>query len=226
MILSPDFTEMYYDIHTHAEGLKAEKDIHKLVSISWGKERFFSSDDPSLFFSVGIHPWDVENLDLDACMGSLFNIVSSEGKIVAIGECGLDRICGTSIDIQERVFENQIILSEEMGKPLIVHCTRAWDLLLSFKKKTHPVQRWIVHGFRGNPALMKQLLDQGIYISFGMKYNPGSVDSVPLDRIFLETDKYSGSVKEVYDEISRSRGIEKEMLEACISANYKCLFPE
>ena len=47
---------------------------------------------------------------------------------------------------------------------------------------------WIVHGFRGGPALARQLLDAGFDLSFGLRYNKESFDITPTERRYRETD--------------------------------------
>ena len=56
------------------------------------------------------------------------------------------------------------------------------------KKEFQPKQAWIWHGFRGKPEQAKQMLDKGLYLSFGEFYSDEAMRVVPDDRLFLETD--------------------------------------
>jgi TatD DNase family protein len=95
--------------------------------------------------------------------------------------------------IQRIAFEEQVAISEETEKPVIIHCVRAWDELLSVQKKLKPRMPWLVHGFRGNRELAGQLLAKGMYLSlwfdFALKPESGELlRSLPINRIFLATD--------------------------------------
>ena len=87
---------------------------------------------------------------------------------VGIGECGLDFFKKT-IDEQKQIhfFSKQIELSEALELPLIIHCVRAFHELFYLHKLYKPKQAWIVHGFNGSLKLATQLLEKGIYMSFG-----------------------------------------------------------
>ena len=77
----------------------------------------------NLFACVGFHPTEVEKQEFDL---DKFRELSREGKVVAIGECGLDyfRIEENNLTIkqkQKEVFIKQIELSIERDLPLILH---------------------------------------------------------------------------------------------------------
>lgn len=121
-----------------------------------------------------------------------------------IGECGLDKCCDTPWTVQMEVFERQIEIAEELRKPLVIHCVRAFNDLMELRKK-HRQTPWVVHGFTGSAELYNQLLNADIEASFGnaildrrrakvretlSKANP--------NRIFLETDDSGADIKEIY----------------------------
>ena len=84
---------------------------------------------------------------------------------IAIGECGVDRAIETSIELQQTIFEQQIELAEQVQKPLIIHCVKAFDILLFLKKKYKITVPIIVHGYKNKPEQLKQL-DKCWYKSF------------------------------------------------------------
>lgn len=168
--------ESFANIHAH--GLPPSADT--VLSISLGDA--MAADG---FYSAGIHPWDTPApaerlLELE-------RLAASDGRIVAVGECGLDKLRGAPLDEQERVFEAQIEIAERTGLPLIIHCVRALDRLLRLRRR-HPSGRWILHGFRGGEASARQLLDAGIDLSFGLRYNEAPFDATPEYRRFRESD--------------------------------------
>ena len=105
---------------------------------------------------------------------------------------------------------------------MLIHCVHAADLLLQHSSLMPGEGMWIVHGFRGKPAAMSQLLNAGFSVSFGAKANPGSVAACPADRIFLETDTaMPTSLRETYSSFSTLRG---ENLESVVVRNFRRIF--
>ena len=105
-----------------------------------------------------------------------------------LGECGLDRLRGGTEAFQLEIFEAQIALAEHFRLPVTLHIVRAWDALLRLHNSLRPSTQWTVHGFRGKPALARQLLDAGIDLSFGAQYNPESYSLTPPERRHRESD--------------------------------------
>lgn len=171
------------DIHTHGR-----RGPRILTNLRWPDE----APAPAVAgaaYSAGIHPWDTaaESFSEADAMAWLENI-ARRPDVLAIGECGLDALRGAPLPDQERVFLDQCRVAARLGKPVIVHCVRAWDSLLRIRRQLPPDLQIIVHGFRGRPPLTRQLLDAGIDLSFGLKFNPESFAATPPDRRFRETD--------------------------------------
>lgn len=136
-------------------------------------------------FSTGVHPWRSAEA---AKLWPMVEAVAADKRIVAIGECGIDRLRGADIKMQQELFMRHACLAERVGKPLIIHCVRAWGELLGAYSDIKPSQPWIVHGFRGGPALARQLLDAGMHISLGEHFNRATAAIIPDDRLHIETD--------------------------------------
>ena len=102
--------------------------------------------------------------------------------------CGLDALRGASLAEQERLFVAQI----DMAESLNTHCScllfLSCDRLLRLHKQLRPTTQWTVHGFRGKPALARQLLDAGIDLSFGQLHNAASWEVTPPQRRHTESD--------------------------------------
>ncbi len=142
----------------------------------------------SLDLSIGIHPWNTGGDDIQQRLDTLCRF-AGDSRIKAIGECGLDRLRGADIETQTEIFVRHVLLATTLCKPLIIHCVRAWDVLLAtIKTMPSTSAPRIVHGFRGKPQLARQLLDAGLDISFGQHFNAGSYALVPQDRRHIETD--------------------------------------
>lgn len=136
--------------------------------------------------SAGVHPWATDTVTLRQIKAVDRAIESS--AVAAIGEVGLDALRGAPLDAQEIIFRHYIELSEKLRKPLIIHCVRAWERLLGIHSELRPTQRWAIHGFRGKPELARRLLDAGMFISLGPRYNPATAAIIPSDRLLIETD--------------------------------------
>ena len=126
---------------------------------------------------------------------------------------------------QEEVFVQQIGLSEEFEKPLIIHCVKALDRLLQLRKELRPTQSWMFHGFRGKPQQLRSLLDAGFFVSFGFQHNEESLRICPIDRLLLETDDEEvRSIEELYNNVANLRGINSTNLLEAMAKNYHSLF--
>ena len=170
------------DIHTH---LLPEKPGSALVCIGCGPIPDGAAEQGHVF-SAGLHPWDVTGGDEDS-FRKLEELIASP-HVLAVGECGFDTLKGPSHELQEQAFIRQIELSERFKKPMILHVVRDFDSVIRLRKTLKPTQPWLIHGFRGNPTQMNQLHTQGILVSFGLNSNPASLKTVPVNRLFLETD--------------------------------------
>ena len=160
---------------------------------------------PDQFYSIGIHPWDTGG-EINEDTWESMEKYASDPQVVAIGECGIDLLKGGPLFKQMQVFKRQIDLSEKIHKPLIIHDVRAHDVIVGLKRDLKPTQQWMVHGFRGKPTVAKMLNDAGIWLSFGEKFNPLSLQSVPIEMILAETDESEMSIFEIIKTLSAVKG--------------------
>jgi TatD DNase family protein len=144
---------------------------------------------------------------------------------VAIGEAGFDKLRGPDIETQYRAFEAQVKISEEIRKPLFIHCVRAWDELMPAYKRLRPKMPWLIHGFRGSVELAMQLLAKGMYLSFWFDFvlRPESsilLRSLPKERIFFETDGSDADIRTIYDKVAVDLGMSVDELKTVIRRNF------
>lgn len=176
------------DFHTHNLLAPAGKAIINLPEEALRFPAAFALREGALY-SAGVHPWWTDSqaraeADLKGVRQWL-----SHPQVVAIGECGIDRMQGGEPDVQEMVLRKQLAWAEEARLPVTLHIVRAFDMLLRLHKELRPRVKWTVHGFRGKPALAKQLLDAGLDLSFGLHYNENSFRLTPPERRLHETDE-------------------------------------
>lgn len=165
-----------------------------------------------LHFSIGIHPWDVdeswkEKYEVLKCV--VDNLVKQDaGGFAAIGEIGIDRLKGGVTEFQTYCFEEQLRLAKSCAKPVILHCTRAFDLVLASLKSVQFEYPVVFHGFRGKPQLAAQLMAKGCYLSFGHRFNEESLKLAYKEkRMFLETDDSGMDIADVYESAGRALSI-------------------
>lgn len=215
---------MLINIHTH---FRTASD--NIISVVQGN--IHNGQSCSGLYSLGIHPWDTSLMtekELEGCISDItaaFDDSSSlRSKPFAIGECGLDKLRGASMDYQICWFKRQIELSEKVQKPLIIHCVKAWDELLLLHKQVNPRMPWIIHGFRGKPQLAKQLLSKtNIFLSFGVNFNTGSLLITPLSKLFIETDDIEYDLSALYYSVANERNIPLNELISQIECNFVSL---
>ncbi len=152
------------------------------------------------FYSMGIHPWHLSEGYMREW--ELLKEISSHSQVLAIGEAGLDKLATAEMQLQMEVFEWQINLSEQIGKPLIIHSVRTSNELILLKKRHKPSMPWIIHGFRGNKNVAFQLIEHGFYLSFGEKYQEEVLQNVPVNKILLETDESMKDIMQLYSSAS------------------------
>ena len=215
-----------YDVHTHTPCTTDDEEEYCRCILNVYPLGFeMAKEDQALtcLFSCGVHPWYAENAEPQI---KFLKEIASDLKIVAIGEVGYDKLKGADLKIQKEVFETQVELSESVKKPLVVHCVKAWGELLESKKNMQPTQPWIVHGYRGKPRLTEQLLDSGFYFSIGTKFNTESLNLIPCDRMFCETDDKMSKIADVYKAVSAERDMKTNDLMRDIEQNVKNIFPQ
>jgi len=206
----------YIDIHTHHTVSEAGVFAVKNIIIS-------EDDLPDSCCSVGIHPWYI------AEKGQQYAILEKyvqEKQVVAIGECGLDKVVEVAWDKQVEVFKQQIALAERHRKPLVIHCVKAYAEVLSL---LHDVSVPVVfHGFNKNMELALQLIQKGYYLSLGTAILGGRLDlhiqQLPLDRLFLETDDKPVAIMDVYAYFCTVRKMSLPELKQQMVANFERVF--
>ena len=214
----------YIDMHCHRT---TAKDMLEIVSID--TLDFSPAAMPGGFYTLGMHPWHIGRQDKGAALATIA-AAAEDPNLLGIGECGLDKCIGTPLTLQLAVFDSQIVLAERLGKPLIIHCVRAFNELLAIKKGRKTQLPWIVHGFQGNPVLAGQLLKQGFYLSLGKALlDKGDnarrvLAAMPLERLFLETDTADAPIGAIYAAAAKILGLEVKAMQTLILGNFQRVF--
>lgn len=174
------------------------------------------------YYSVGIHPWKV--LETGAEDWELFEKILGHPAVLAVGESGLDKLAVAGMEVQKECFVKQILLSEAVGKPLVIHCVKAFNELIELKKKYRPRMPWVVHGFRNNLNIAHRLIDEGMYLSLGEKYQAEVLQQIPLERLLAETDMSTLEIRQIISGMATERGMDIVCLCKRIDENGRKIF--
>jgi TatD DNase family protein len=211
----------FIDIHVH--GGTSAAGIFILESLM-AHERKEPGNDKGIAYTYGIHPWFLNEENHTDQLEEVKR-VSLHPNVIAIGEAGFDKLRGPSPELQRDIFERQAQISEELRKPLIIHCVRSWEELIASHRKIKPSLPWMIHGFRGKAQLAEQLISKGFYLSIWFEFvlRPESAEllrATPLNRLFLETDGADVDIKDIYSKVSADLGISTEKLKASLFSNF------
>ena len=216
----------FIDIHTHNFSL--QENTIKIINV-FPLTNPFPAMQNGQIFSSGIHPWFINNYDTKELLQKIEHLLKTE-KIKAIGECGLDALKGADSKLQKEIFKQHIFLSEKYKCPLIIHCVKKYNEILFFKKQTKSKTPWIIHGFNSSVQMMQQMVDAGIYLSFGsflLKNIPKTkqlVAEIPAKYLFLETDESNINIIELYDKTANLKSMDLKDLKKQLYNNFLKIF--
>ena len=116
---------------------------------------------------------------------------------IAIGEIGLDYYWSREFEQEQLLaFEEQVRWSVETRLPLMIHCRKAQNEMVTILKKyASDLPGGVFHCFTGNEIEARELLQFdrfvlgiGGVLTFKKSNLPQTLAEVPLNRIVLETD--------------------------------------
>jgi TatD DNase family protein len=211
----------FFNLHTHK--FTNQDTVLELVN-QYPQE--FDATIP--FYSIGIHPWYIDEQRLENDL-QMIESKLQEPNCLALGECGLDKRIEIPLELQQMVFERQLLLAQHYKKPVVIHCVAAFQEVIALKKQLKITVPMIIHGFSKNKQVAKELVDNGFYISFG-KYllrNPeleAVFLSIPNNRFFLETDTVDEGIEEVYALAAQYKNWSLDELQQQIKSNFAAVF--
>lgn len=176
------------------------------------------------YLSVSLHPWYLTWENLSGQLEWMTEMLATDPRVTAIGEAGLDTCCPVPYELQRNAFLEAVRLSEQHHLPLILHVVRTSNDIIALRHETAARQPWIIHGFRGKKELAANYLRHGLYLSFGEKFQPQALVSIPSERLLLETDTSKTPLEELAEKVALLRGISREELLHEIGENTNVLF--
>jgi len=177
-----------------------ESGVEKILSICTTKDSFHKiieiiKIDPIIYGTYGIHPHEA-NTDV-VTKEEIIKNVSSNKKIIAIGESGLDFYYNHgSKEKQISSFKSHIEAAINLNVPIIVHSRNAeketFDILNEYKKSKPKI---LMHCFTGSTEFANKLLTLGSYFSASgiITFKKSSelretFRLIPDDKLLIETD--------------------------------------
>ena len=211
---------MFINIHSHQSQQKNDFVITNLYN-------HFEQVVAGGIYSAGLHPWYLNETTWVEEMKALEQF-SNNKNVLAIGECGLDKICTTGFLLQQHVFAAQIGLANKINKPLIIHCVKAYEEVVQQLQQNNNRVPVIFHGFNKNKILAQQLIHKGFYLSFGKALQQPAMQELikilPADKIFLETDDAAVNIEMIYLLATQALQLDVNSLSLQIKKNAATVF--
>jgi len=174
----------------------------------------------NFYATIGIHPIQhtkvevEEENDLFVSRSeefdeSLFDKLVQSGKVIGIGETGLDafhipdgKLGKEAFEKQKELFLQHFYFAKKYNLPLVIHVRDAHEEMIELLQSLKQPIKGILHCFTGNKEQAKAYLDLGLYIGLGgvvtfppKKLNPQpqedlleAIGMIPLDKMITETD--------------------------------------
>ncbi len=204
-----------FDSHAHLDDEKFDEDrevlieaikkagVTKLISAGYslegskkGKELADKYD--FIYTTAGVSPNDIPQTEeeLWIMLTEIEKIAEQNGKVVAIGEIGLDYYWNEeNKELQKIAFLKQIEMANRLELPIVIHTREAVMDTLAILKQKEALKKGVFHCCPLNRELVKEALKLGFYISFAgpitfknAKNANEIIEMVPKDRILIETD--------------------------------------
>jgi len=194
--------------------------------------------------TAGVHPHEARLAD-ERVYDELREL-AGEGRLVAIGEIGLDfHYDHSPRTVQRETFRRQVRLAREVALPVVVHTREADEETAAILEEEGAAEAGgVIHCFTGGVELARRALALGFCVSFsGIVAFPRAeviqevAREVPEDRLLVETDApylapppHRGKrnepafVVEVARKVAALRGTDLETVAAASVRNYARLF--
>jgi len=165
----------------------------------WSVVKHIVQEHNTIYQAVGLHPWWIKANEISSdyvanLRQQLANNIHQE-NCLAIGECGLDALIETPLNVQQQILDIHLQLAQEVSLPLIIHCRKAHNELLQQLKKYNLMAGGVIHAFSGSHDMAEQYWAMGFRVGVGgtITYERANktrqaVRQLPLESIVLETD--------------------------------------
>ncbi len=160
----------------------------------WERVRALSATE-GIMVSFGLHPWYV--MQRTAAWADALQTYLLAVPAAGVGEIGLDNaIDKTDRVAQEEAFIRQLRLARRLGRPVSIHCRRAFGRLVELLEEEGGVERGgLIHSYSGPPELVPVFERLGLFLSFSATITQSrnkrartAIAAVSARRLLIETD--------------------------------------
>ncbi len=150
---------------------------------------------PFVYGALGVHPSETAELSEEGILWLKEHCAHK--KCVAVGEIGLDyHWPEPEKEVQKKWFIRQLELAKELNLPVVIHSREAAKDTVDIMKELNAGETGgIIHCFSYTKETAEIFLDMGFYFGIGgvvtfknAKKLKEAVESIPLDRLVVETD--------------------------------------
>ena len=206
-----------------------------------------------VYAALGVHPNEANSWQSDTI--DRLRTLSTAEKVIAVGEIGLDYYRDRApVGLQRQVFQAQLALASELGKPVVVHNRQAtedileilleWQRSLAYAGSPLAERPGVLHSYSDSLEHAQEVIAHNFYVGFtGPITFRNALElqrvaaSLPLEHILVETDApfltphpYRGRrnepayVRLVVEKIAELHQIEFTQAASITSANASRLF--
>ena len=245
----------FIDTHTHLDGEEFREDLPEVVKRAQeaGVSKVFvpAIDLPSVktvmevcrqypgyaYPMIGLHPEEVKS-DWQQVLSEMKPLLeSSDGEVIAIGEVGLDYYWSREFEQEQlAAFEEQVRWSVETRLPLMIHCRKAQNEMVTLLKRYKAdLPGGVFHCFTGNAREAEELLQFdrfvlgiGGVLTFKKSHLPEvlpETDSPYMAPVPMRGKRNeSAYVKYVLEKLAESYGVAPEVIAEATNANVERVF--
>jgi TatD DNase family protein len=160
----------------------------------------------NVFASVGVHPHDAR-LYTEAAESRLLKILRSGGRVIALGEIGLDFYYDNSPrEIQREAFARQLRLAREESLPVIIHSREADEETVEILRAEFEGagRGGIMHCFGGGLKMAEDVLALGFMISFAGNVTFKKAENLREVARIVETARFLAELLDIeHEELGR-----------------------
>jgi TatD DNase family protein len=212
----------------------------------WQAVATLAAAHPEIVPAFGLHPWFIgERTPAPDWLEKLGEFLAAFPE-AAVGEIGLDHATEKRNDAdQAAVFSAQLKLARRLGRPVSVHCRKAWgDMMQILSAQCGLPCGGAIHSFSGPVDLIKQLAVLNVSLSFSgsIVYDRNvrgraAAAAVEADRLLIETDSPDlcppgvapgenepANVTAVAGILAEIRGSTPDAIAACTTRNAERIF--
>ena len=213
----------------------------------------FCQNRDNCYYSLALHPHEVAKTSLNDLkrqwqqLTVLAKQAAGQGKLVAIGECGLDYYyhqAQATLKKQRQLLSWHLQLADELALPVIFHVRRAFDDFWPVYDN-QPAVAGVIHSFSDNQKRVNQTLKRPeLYLGLNgimtFSKDPQQLEAarkLPLEKLVLETDapyltpapdrgklNAPANLRLIADFLAELRQQPKELLAQATTANARKLF--